>query len=214
MSATKSWYMTKPANANRFNEWASGVLDPRKAKILMIELLPCWATLVFLPEDAGLARERLSGVESDYDPTVDEDRFAVFGRCEAHDGGCPCFEELRHVLAIEKDSGVRDGIASHADFHLCHGYARIPRIHKGDGLVGPVSDRNESERLIPLASVCEISRCCEYAARDSSKRGQDGKDVVGDVGKGCAGGGTDGHDETFHGRIVSFLRRIFNREAT
>ena len=185
-------FCTKPGNRIRF---VRASMDDRLERVAT---LPCGGEVMFAREDSLAALYDMARSGTQYDPTIDEDRWQVL--CPYRDSkACPGWDGLRKVLreVAEKvrmnDDGLVEDAGVEDDEKFPNGKACAARIRNGNGVAGPIIGTGYGEINLP-EEIIEVARKCGEAAKaaqDAARADDDGKCV--------------------HGGIIAFLARLFGR---
>ena len=184
-------YMTKWSMASRFDGFGG--------RIFGILLFPCWGRLIYLEEDASITFCRLAAGKTDYDPTVDIDRYAVVCPADGVDcHECPAWDAVRRVLELAKEKRVGyEGTPVPVDvdkYSLDHA-PKISWVHKYDDLASPLGYYVEPIGAIGVAEIVAAGENCVHRCNYSRAGGDEGDDVHEHVG------------------IIAKIRRLFTRNG-
>ena len=166
------WYMTKRSMASRFDHGNySGVLP-----------FPCGGRLVYLKEDADVTFRRLAAGKTDYDPTVDVDRYFVIcpvGGGEPHE--CPAWDAVRRALqfAKEKRTGYESRvIPEDVDEYGFDDASEMSWVHKYDDLASPFGYYVEPIGAAGVAEIVAAGEKCAHRREDGGAGANKGNDNV------------------------------------
>lgn len=159
-------YMTKRCMASRFDGGNySGVL-----------LFPCGGRLVYLKEDTDVTFRRLAAGKTDYDPTVDVDRYFVIcpvGGGEPHE--CPAWDAVRRALQLAKEKRVgyeSRVIPEDVDEYGFDDTSKMAWVHKYDDLASPFGYYVEPIGHAGVAEIVAAGEKCVHR-RDNGRNGGD-----------------------------------------
>lgn len=158
-------YMTKRSMASRFDfGHYSGVF-----------LFPCGGRLVYLKEDTDATFRRLAAGKTDYDPTVDVDRYFVVcpvGGGEPHE--CPAWDAVRRALqfAKEKRAGYESRvIPEDIDEYGFDDASKMAWVHKYDDLAAPFGYYVEPIGAVGVAEIVAAGEKCVHRRKDGGNGG-------------------------------------------
>lgn len=159
-------YMTKRCMSSRFDGGNySGVL-----------LFPCGGRLVYLKEDADVTFRRLAAGKTDYDPTVDVDRYFVIcpvGGGEPHE--CPAWDAVRRALQLAKEKRVgyeSRVIPEDVDEYGFDDTSKMAWVRKYDDLAAPFGYYVEPIGHAGVAEIVAAGEKCVHR-RDNGRNGGD-----------------------------------------
>lgn len=161
-------YMTKRCMASRFDDGNySGVLR-----------FPCGGRLVYLEEDADVTFRRLAAGKTDYDPTIDVDRYFVVcpvGGGELHK--CPAWDAVRLALLFAKEKRVgyeSRVIPEDVDEYGFDDASKMARVHKYDDLSSPFGYYVEPIGAAGVAEIIAAGEKCVHRRDNGRDCGDNG----------------------------------------
>lgn len=196
----------------------AGRFESRGNRLLL--KLPCKGLVGYLPKDCWGAMDECAVGEGQYDARGDIDRYSILCYATNESGGCPCWDELRRIIAGDKRELVENARGTAIDVGAHDGNSVASGVCERDPEVVVIPERGKDVRRIPCGTLLALGANCDHA---NYGRGNSGYDA-GNADYKCYEmfecnlealdkQNFQERETSVHGGIIAFFKRLLGRRG-